>query len=369
MSSGGGVRGTSLELPCSTTPPQVPGTSPVVGTFNMNAKRLYLTYAQCPLSQDEVYAQTKRLLPPIAFAVIACEKHLDGSPHVHALIVLKEKKHFRTSRILDLVKDTKSYHPNLQAVKIQAAVLKYIMKDGPQSVRAYGVDLQSLLGKRGNAMSQAAQILLDGGTMEHVLGELPSFVLQHLRKLKDFVSYLEERKRRRIASFARLLFTAESSAGCVSVVLQWLKANLGDLQAVRPHKTKALWIHSHVPNVGKTSMAINLATVCKVYVVPDEMYFNDYTEGYDVAIIDEVHGLQPIWWLNKFAAGEPMKLTCKMDMTLFKKKNIPLIVLGNKSPAECYANHQELIPMLEARFEVVYVSEGEYLDIKMEGEE
>lgn len=97
--------------------------------FRINSKHVFLTYAQCPLTKDELYL----LLSPynISEWVIAKENHADGSPHLHAFLTSSTKFNTQSERFFDIKKDNIVYHPNIQSnVRSVKNVVKYIKKDG-----------------------------------------------------------------------------------------------------------------------------------------------------------------------------------------------------------------------------------------------
>jgi len=61
---------------------------------------------------------------------ICREKHENGNPHFHALLILENKIERRGSRLLDIVIDENRNHPKIEGLKSLSAALKYIEKDG-----------------------------------------------------------------------------------------------------------------------------------------------------------------------------------------------------------------------------------------------
>lgn len=58
--------------------------------FRLNGYGFFLTYPQCPLTKERV-AELLTALSPIVKGVIAAEKHVDGSPHIHAYVKFAKK--------------------------------------------------------------------------------------------------------------------------------------------------------------------------------------------------------------------------------------------------------------------------------------
>ena len=59
-------------------------------------------------------------------AVIASEKHEDGTPHIHAYVLLHKRFNCRDPLFWDL----QGYHGNYQKAKSIDSVIRYIKKDG-----------------------------------------------------------------------------------------------------------------------------------------------------------------------------------------------------------------------------------------------
>lgn len=62
--------------------------------------------------------------------IVAQEKHQDGHYHLHCWIKFKKKVNFKRSDKFDYSTDDATYHPNIQGVKCNTAVIKYVTKDG-----------------------------------------------------------------------------------------------------------------------------------------------------------------------------------------------------------------------------------------------
>lgn len=109
--------------------------------FRVNARNLFLTYPQCPLSPSEVQAllSSKPWWPEVARWWISSEKHLEEGSHIHGLLSFVKKKDIRSSEFFDIVVDTPqsetdsssvTYHCNIQSAKNFNAVKIYVCKDG-----------------------------------------------------------------------------------------------------------------------------------------------------------------------------------------------------------------------------------------------
>lgn len=89
-------------------------------------KRFFLTYPRCNLAKEDLLSELQKSNNfSIQDWCIAEEKHQDGTPHLHAYLHLATALDTRNQRIFDVL----NFHPNIQAVRSIAAVVKYIRKD------------------------------------------------------------------------------------------------------------------------------------------------------------------------------------------------------------------------------------------------
>lgn len=107
-----------------------------VGSGTIRARRLFLTYAKCPLGGASIVDILKE---KIAFTkwVYGNELHQDGTPHTHVLIHLAKKPRIEDMAFFDIVgENDENYHPN---IKVGSAKdwkpwwndkVDYCMKDG-----------------------------------------------------------------------------------------------------------------------------------------------------------------------------------------------------------------------------------------------
>ncbi|AAM12371.1 replication associated protein Rep [Sida mottle virus] len=86
--------------------------------FRVQAKNIFLTYPQCPLTKEEALSQLQAIQLPSnkKFIKICRELHEDGQPHLHILLQLEGKIQVTNNRLFDLVSPTRSahFHPNIQ---------------------------------------------------------------------------------------------------------------------------------------------------------------------------------------------------------------------------------------------------------------
>lgn len=94
--------------------------------FRINARSVFLTYPQCPLSKEELLTFLCTLKYEAQYVIVCMEKHKDGTPHLHALINFQKKIDLQNQRFFDI----NGYHPNIQTTKNINASITYIKKCG-----------------------------------------------------------------------------------------------------------------------------------------------------------------------------------------------------------------------------------------------
>lgn len=140
-------------------------------------------------------------------------------------------------------------------------------------------------------------------------------------------------------------------------IRQWLNKNLFEK---RLPKQRQLWLYSSGPNVGKTSLVNWLENYLRIYrPVPGEDWDDNYKDGsYDCIVLDEYIGGKPFTYLNSLLEGNPMRMRVRGEAARTKTDNLPVIVLSNKNPLQCYPNiSREHMETMLARLFIVKVSE------------
>jgi hypothetical protein len=70
--------------------------------FRLNGKNLFLTYPRCDVSHRSALEQLYSRLPRLQWGVICTERHADGTPHLHSLLVLESRCDLHSASCLDL---------------------------------------------------------------------------------------------------------------------------------------------------------------------------------------------------------------------------------------------------------------------------
>lgn len=97
-------------------------------SFQINGRKFLLTYAQCPLTKEEIL-EALRLLSEVDSYAIGRELHIDQRPHSHAAVQFSKAIRTRDSRLFDI----KGYHPNIKTLRTKADLERaqvYATKDG-----------------------------------------------------------------------------------------------------------------------------------------------------------------------------------------------------------------------------------------------
>lgn len=103
--------------------------------FRLATSKLLLTYAQCPLSKEDVLDHLRNLLAPYTPHLrVAREQHQDGHYHLHVYVSLERKLFKRgngAERYFDISRDPHNYHPNIESrIRSPSSTLDYVSKDG-----------------------------------------------------------------------------------------------------------------------------------------------------------------------------------------------------------------------------------------------
>lgn len=92
--------------------------------YQLKAKNILLTYAQCALTKEQLLDHLKTLCS--GAIRVSEELHEDGSPHLHAYIQSTTPIRTKNERYFDL----NNYHPNVQSCRDPKAAWTYVAKDG-----------------------------------------------------------------------------------------------------------------------------------------------------------------------------------------------------------------------------------------------
>lgn len=133
----------------------------------MNAKHLLLTYPQCPCPKESCLDQLRakdygpNKVP--TYIVVSEEQHQDGSPHLHAYIILSSRCDITDARRLDITHNGINYHGNYQQSISPRGSHAYVEKYG--TIVEWGRRPASIAGKP-NRDAVAAQVICADSAQE-----------------------------------------------------------------------------------------------------------------------------------------------------------------------------------------------------------
>jgi len=224
-----------------------------------------------------------------------------------------------------------------------------------QTPLCYEWDISAVLSHKEPLSQRIARRLLAGESLSSLAESEPGYLLLHHQKCQSFKDMIDREEAKKKKSDLPLSFNLSEGGTEALEVVSWLTANV---RKPRIHKQKQLWIHGST-NRGKTTLGMDLDLHLAVYWPGIEgTYDDDYEDGiYDIVIFDEFLGQRRLNWMNSFCEGRTFKVHRRYRDTL-KKDNLPVIVLSNKLPAECYSNlSQDIIDTLLSRFTVITLSQ------------
>lgn len=145
----------------------------------MQGKQFFLTYPQCGMSKERALEEFKKL-GPLKEWIIAEEDHKDGTPHLHAYLVLEKKLNTTNANYFDLGE----YHGNYQTVKNKYAVMKYCNKEGRT---LSSIDISEKIKAKDGHKAYIGQQLIDGMDVTDVVIANPELLFEY-KKLKENVT-------------------------------------------------------------------------------------------------------------------------------------------------------------------------------------
>ena len=92
--------------------------------------------------------------------------------------------------------------------------------------------------------------------------------------------------------------------------------------------------------MGKTSLIMMLEQAFKLstyYWPRDEKWWDGYSDNeYDLIVLDEFFTQKTITELNPILSGDPVPLSRRGLSPIVKRQNLPVIILSNYTPEECF---------------------------------
>jgi len=301
-------------------------------TFNINRKRFFLTYSQCPISKPILEAHLLKLIQNYNYIMIAREQHKDGNYHLHVIIDLKKEKNIKNSRFFDIKHEDVNYHPNILPVRNIKYSIGYLRKSdkSPTIVGEIPKEIEDGSVKKSKVSDEIAKRVMDGDTIQSVIEDYPGFGLLNLNKLQNLKTYVKSREiGQSILPWRSVGYRGNSER--TGDIVKWINENIG---VSRKFKQQQIYIHGET-NTRKTSLVQFLAQRCRIYYAPHEPYFDGYEDdSFDIAVFDEFTGSNRDFpALNMFLDGSQCSLKARY-YNRFKQKNIACVILSNYSVNE-----------------------------------
>lgn len=329
--------------------------------FRLQSKSIFLTFPQCDYPLNEFRDSIEKYFGSnLEKGVVSQEKHKDGNFHLHAAICLAQPVNSRDPKLFDkLVEPPK--HPNIQG-RFTGGMLKafdYVMKEGnylPLNEKSFDLkEFCELSKKRKN--SRAALIVkeFEEAPPEVVMENNKDFMLLHGKHMQAYVAWRQkvERRSKFVKALTQKVYVVPAPGYYTPwnvEIASWLTTNI---RQPRKKRQKQLWIQGE-GGIGKTTMRemIEEWYSLSVYLWPrDEKWWDSYGDGeYDIIILDEFRSQKMITELNPILSGDSIELSRRGQAPVIKKDNLPVIILSNHSPEECFPNASEAGSRGEAGF-------------------
>ncbi len=326
--------------------------------FRLQSKYVFLTFPKCSTRKETALERLKtRFEDRLEWAVVCSELHKDGTPHLHVVCAHTDRFDAKTADYWDFVG---GQHGNYQPARNLTKSLSYVTKDGLYT--AYNIDPVEFVrlrrGSGGSKFCAIASRLRMGASIASTNEENCGFVLQNLRKLKEYVSFLEETQIGQTeSSKSRVLTISGVSNSSDATIAAWMCENLFTKRSLGQRN---LWIVGPT-DVGKTRMKEALQMLYRVYEPGyDGEWFDQYKDGrYDLVVFDEFKGQYKPTMMNRWLGSEFTTLRRRGTAPIMKRERLPCIVLSNYDIRGCYKNlapETFSLVAMDRRVEVVSVT-------------
>ncbi len=305
--------------------------------LRLRSKYVLLTFPSCDKTKEDALESLKVLCgSDLEWAIICQEEHQDGSKHLH--VVCSHVTRFQVGRA-DYFDGVGGKHGDYRAVtRTISKVVAYVIKDG--DFVEHLIDAKEFLklrkGKKNSKFAIVAKAIVEGKTSVEMNEEFPGFMLQHLRKVREYCDFT---KRNRLATEmerTRLPFgVPQGDTAQDSLIANWLVYNcfgnrkLGD---------KNLWIYGGT-GLGKTRLKEQLIKRMRVYVLPyDGQWFDEYEDGkFDIMVVDEFKAQYKIQRMNRLLGSEWTTLNRRGREPVHCRDRLPVLILSNYDISGCYS--------------------------------
>lgn len=310
--------------------------------FCVKKKTFLLTYPKCPATKEslrDLCLSVFERYDPI-YIIVSSEKHQDGSPHLHALVHLKDKPMMRNAHRRLILENLYVPHINPQTFGTAKKMRDYVAKQG--DFLEHG-SLPSCPEKVSTRMARCAKAQVTWrNLMENE--ELMGYALVHKKQYEEALEALKP--------IPTLPPWTKPTVNC-EAIQSWLIGNIGVKRTLRQ---KQLWIYGR-PGIGKTYLLQELQTRLNPYFLPvHSMWFDAYNDNdYDIIICDEFLNGLPYTLMNQLLDGQTVGLKRRGKPEYIKRNNLPVIICSNYYPGDCYTNIFEKNAMARQSFEDRFV--------------
>lgn len=270
----------------------------------LQGKKFLLTYPQCTLTTTEVSQKLQAITTIVTFT-IASELHQDGTPHIHAVLILQSSPGTSNMRYFDI----DGFHPNIKTLKTLSDVeraSKYVQKDGN-----YITNVESRL--KGRALLFDCLIKNPGGLTITFVKEHPEIMALNFDSLRKWMSF-------------------------VHPTLQ-----IPPVQFLP--KRRHIWLHG--PSNSGKSYWLNAFICC--FFQPEEIPRNNDYNGVhistDLLYFDEYRGQLDVQTLNRLCDGRT-KLNTKGSSTWIAYPQIVIVSNFTLQEVYCKADPEEIASLL-----------------------
>lgn len=339
-----------------TPPPKPPVRYTKKGKFRLDANRFFITYPRCDTDPKDVQRRVmKHFLTKIEWALIAKEKHRDGTPHLHVALKLKDRITVRNPRSFDKLAGS---HGNVQFMRDEEATVRYLRKEDPSPI-AIGSppsgDPGSKAAPKRKITDEIAEAVLEGATLSELVQTRShlGFLMMNQTKIQSF------------SNLARTMKTSVQTSRPTKICIDWKADGYEPAQAfLGPEFTTALiqlagWVNrfllkgqkSHqtqlwlvgTPGIGKTTFLELISERVTTHWQAQEGWFDGLCDATELIIFDEFDGrhITRATFCQALDGIVNTRLKVRNGQFVFTRP-LPVIVSSNYLPKEIWTESIDL---------------------------